>query len=507
MRKQLFCDNSFLIFVLLLVFLHSCSTAKFSAYNPEMKLKPEKLKEDLTLLKKILDANHPSLYWYTSKDSIDWYFAQTYNSINDSLTELQFRNKVAWFITKLRCGHTSVRPSKAYTRYVSAHASNLFPLLLKVWDDSMIVLNNLNRNDSTFKRGTIITSIEGIPNRILLDSMFQFISTDGYANNFKNQVVSFGFPIYYSFAFPIKDSFAIGYIDSMGKQQNTFVALYAAEANTSKNKKFVRDTVPPAYKDRKGMRLLSKRSITIDTTDHLAYMRLATFTRGKLRFFFKQSFQRLRNEGISNLVIDLRENSGGNISTSTNFSRYIKDEPFHIADTIAAINRSFTYGRYIYPSLLYRIAMRFTTRKRDDNKFHFIALENHLFKPYNNLHFDGNVYVLQGGYTFSAASMFLSNVKGQKNVTLMGEQTGGGSYGTSAVHLPDIELPYSKIQVVLPVYRIVSDSRQIKNGRGIEPDIFIPPSTQYIKKGVDYKLQVVKEIIHRKELQKDSIIK
>jgi hypothetical protein len=486
------------LYILVLFFLcTSCSVNRITSYNPNTNLAPEKLREDLILLKKILEANHPSLYWYTPKDSIDFYFNQTLQSINDSLTELQFRNKIAWFIAKIKCGHTTVRPSKALINYVSKHEFNRFPLVLKVWNDSLIVLGSLNRGDSALKRGTLVTSIDGHTSCELLDSLFQFISTDGYANNFKNQAISFNFPVYYSFAYPLKDSFFILYTDSTGIQKETYVKLYKPALDTVKFILPAVKTRSPTRKEKKLISLLSKRNINYDTANHFAYMRIATFSSGKLHSFFAQSFQGLKNKNIPNLIIDLRENTGGNISTSINLTRYIKEKPFRLADTVAAINRSLTYGKYIRPALLYRFAMRLTTRKKSDGKFHFVALEKHAYKPYHKLHYDGNVYIVQGGYTFSAAAMFVLNVKGQQNVTVVGEETGGGDYGTSAVHLPSIILPYSKIQVVLPLYRVVDDSTKTKDGRGIQPDIFIPPSSTAIKEGIDPKLQEIKKLIQQ----------
>ncbi|MEP7318682.1 MAG: S41 family peptidase [Panacibacter sp.] len=487
----------FSVVFLVAVFLTSCVSVKKTAYNPSTKLPPEAVKEDFAILRKTLEANHPSLYWYTSKDSIDIYYNQAFSAMSDSLTETQFKNKTAWFISKIRCGHTSVRPSKVYAAYSATHRNKQFPLYLKVWGDTIAVIGNLNRGDSMLKRGTIIKGVEGFNNRVLLDSMFQFISTDGYGDNFKNQVISFNFPLYYSYAFPIKDSFAISYIDSVGNTQQLFVKAYKPVKDTTKP---TGKPMPgPSHEEIKKIELLSKRSLNYDTSGNLAYMRLATFSGGRLRNFFKKSFEELKQKKIPNLVIDLRENSGGSIGTAANFSRYLKNSHFHVADTAAAVNRSLTYGNYIHPMFLYRIAMRLTTRKKADGKFHFTALEQHLYKPYQNLHYNGNVYVLQGGYTFSAAAMFILGVKGQSNVTIVGEETGGGNYGTSAVHLPAIILPNSGIQITLPLYRLVPDRSQIHNGRGIQPDVLVEPSTEYIRKGVDHKMEVIKELIKEKK--------
>ena len=79
----------------------SCVATKNKNYTFNQTYAAIKVKEDIVLLKKILEANHPSLYWYTPKDSIDFYFAQAIISLKDSLTELQAKNKIAAIISKM----------------------------------------------------------------------------------------------------------------------------------------------------------------------------------------------------------------------------------------------------------------------------------------------------------------------------------------------------------------------------------------------------------------------
>ena len=63
------------------------------------------------------------------------------------------------------------------------------------------------------------------------------------------------------------------------------------------------------------------------------------------------------------------------------------------------------------------------------------------------------------------------------------------------MHLPTIILPNSKLRVGLPMYRLVVNKDRIKNGRGILPDVYVPPSSIAIKKGVDIKMQRIREMI------------
>jgi hypothetical protein len=79
-------------------------------------------------------------------------------------------------------------------------------------------------------------------------------------------------------------------------------------------------------------------------------------------------------------------------------------------------------------------------------------------------------------------------------VQLVGEETGGGYYGNSAIHLLTVVLPNTKIQITLPLFRVVLEKDR-SMGRGVMPDLLVPPNSYAIKQGVDLKLQVVKQKI------------
>lgn len=131
--------------------LISCSVSK--NYIADKKYPKEKLQEDYKLLRNILEKKHPSLYWYTSKDSIDYYFDEGYRNISDSMTELLFGWKILAPLTnKIHCGHTSFSMSKGWNRFIRNKRIPSFPLYLKIWKDTMVVTANLNRKDSVIKK-------------------------------------------------------------------------------------------------------------------------------------------------------------------------------------------------------------------------------------------------------------------------------------------------------------------------------------------------------------------
>lgn len=467
------------------------------------KFSASRLQEDFRLLQKILEANHPGLYWYTPKDSLDAFFANSINSITDSMDEVQFKNKVAWVISRIRCGHTTVRFSKSFTKNASRYRFPSFPLYLKAWGDSLVVLDNLFPKDSVFTRGTIITSINGKTNRELMDTLFQFISSDGYSFNYKSQVLSGNFPGWYKTVIGLDSSYQIGYIDSTGKQAVASIKNFILKKDSLGKKQPALPLEKPSRRQIRKARLQDLRNLVIDTTLNTAFMHLSSFSGGGLRKFFRRSFRTIRQQSIRDLVIDLRENGGGRVTNSILLSKYLSDHPFKVGDSVVAVSRKLRYGKYIHPSLLYWLAMNFGAHKEKDGLIHFRRYETNYFKPSKKFHFNGQVVLIQGGYSFSATTMFIATVKGQKNITIAGEESGGGYYGNSAMYLPEIKLPNTGLRIELPLYRLVMDKNRPK-GHGIIPDILIPPSSYAIRKGFDPKMQVIKEMIRENNLPRLS---
>lgn len=497
MRMKLPPAPQVLIFFVVIVCMSSCATRRKQANVLQKKWAPQQLQAEVALLEKILEANHPSLYLFTPKDSMDLLFRELRAGITDSLTLAQYRNRLAVVISNIRCGHTAIRFPDSYTEAVLKQKNNpRFPLSIKTWGDSLVVMSNLIRKDSTIKRGTIITAINGFSPKQLIDSMSRFIGSDGYAFNFKSQLITFNFGAHYQNAFGTDSTYLISYIDDNGIARETVLPNFVVRPDSSAK---MRPTIPqPPPLTRKEIRkaaLANKRSMYIDTALNAGFMRVATFSSGQLRRFFRQSFRQLAKDSVGSLVIDLRENGGGNIGVSNRFIRYLTDHHFKVADSVFAQSRSLKYGRYIHPKWPYWITMQFTSRKRADGNYHFGFYERHAFKPGKRHHFNGHVYILHGGFTFSAASMVVSHLKGQKNVITAGEETGGGSFGNNSVHLPMIKLPYTGMQVVLPLYRIVLDASGYEKGEGIQPNLPIPPSSAAIRAGLDIKTETIKMLL------------
>src|SRR5688572_30341841 len=331
------------------LFITSCGIGK-SVVSPTKKYSLQQIEKDYTLYKDILEEHHPSLYWYTPKDSMDYYFDWGRQHLKDSMTEPEFRKVLSYVIAKINCGHTTVRSSKGWLRYSDTVSPlKIFPLSVKAWEEAMVVTINLNRRDSILKRGTVITKVNGRSKSSLIDTLFDYISTDGYNRTHKHQSLSNRgyFGSLYTSLFGLSEKYTIEYIGPGGEIKNTVIPVYNPAADTAGRtgtREFRRTEPQPSRRERRRQELANSRVLRIDSVERTAMMSLATFGRDVgLRKFFRNSFRTLRKNEVGHLIIDVRSNGGGSVTNSTLLSKFVADHDFKICDTLFAIKKGSRY--------------------------------------------------------------------------------------------------------------------------------------------------------------------
>ncbi len=459
--------------LLLIVLLQGCSVSK---YVPQQKIPPQRLQKDVAILKKTLQQNHPGLYWYADKTNIDAAFTALQQSVIDSLTELAFHNKVAQMVATIECGHTAVRFSKLYIHYLMNNRFPMFPLYLYNWKNHLYVFKNMHAKDTMLIKGMEVLTINQFSAAQIIDSLYQFISADANNPYFKAQVISNNFPAWYRLVFGLDSTYQLQYIDTSGAKKTVCLKNYVPEKDTSAlHATTIRSNKAYPLPSKKISALQLKRSLQIDTLHRFAYMYVSSFSGGRLRGFFRKSFRTIKQQKITHLIVDVRGNGGGNVNKSVLLTKYLIRQPFKVADTAVSLHKTMWDKHYILPWWLYWFPMQWGSVKGADRLFHAKRIETHIYRPKLKKHFNGHIFLLQDGYTFSAAAMFTGSLKGQPNVQIAGTPSGGAYYGNNALFLPHLKLPNSKLRITLPMYRVVLDSARPKNGKGVLPDMWVQP--------------------------------
>jgi C-terminal processing protease CtpA/Prc len=110
------------------------------------------------------------------------------------------------------------------------------------------------------------------------------------------------------------------------------------------------------------------------------------------------------------------------------------------------------------------------------SEWHYFVISPSPDKRY--YHYDKPVVILMDRWNFSACDIFLGAFKGLKNVTLMGQPSGGGS-GCYQVYW----LRNSKIRIHLSSMASFQPNGKLYDGNGIEPDIIVESApTDFIGK-------------------------
>lgn len=467
--------------------------------GPPLLSVPE-MKEEFLLLKNCLEKHHPSLYAYTDRQNLELVYNRSLDKIRDSMSADIFAYAViAPYLSAIKCGHTSVSISKQQQTFLRQHPKPSFPLYLRFLGDTIMVFRNMRLKDSILKKGTIIKAINGMDADSLKRRMFEHFPMDGYAETVNFARLNNNFPYYFRMVFGADSTFIIQFISEEGGFSTLRIPAFLP-ASPDKNQQ-VQKKNPPVVKSIPP----AERSLRLDTASAVGFLHLSNFDHPvKTHRFIRKSFKALAKNDIRHLIIDLRTNGGGVIDNEVFLARHLRKTPFRVADSAVAIRRTLRGNRkYFRNEWINEALMRFLTTKDQTGRYHMSRYwEKRDFKPVRRNFFNGQVYIMTGGMTFSAATLFCNTMKGQPRTTLIGEETGGGRYVNNGLLIPDFVLPNSKNKVRIPLFRLVPDKNAPNIGRGVMPDIHVTPTTQSIKKGYDPVLLTTLSLIKEKEQQK-----
>ena len=186
----------------------------------------------------------------------------------------------------------------------------------------------------------------------------------------------------------------------------------------------------------------------------------------KAEKLYKSIFTEIANEQSQYLVIDLRENTGGRNEFADEMVPYInkgKEDPF-LKKTISWKGKEKIYK----------------------------------LPKTSKLAFQGKVYVLVDGRTYSAGSTLARYLKEYANAVVIGEETGTRYEGFAAGSSQDIILISSQLRIGIPRYHILfpKSEMQTTSNRGLLPDKIITPSIEDLINGKDLQMNKARELIH-----------
>lgn len=428
---------------------------------PSGKLSREQARFDIDALVYTLSQVHPDIFSVCSQTELFTTVNEAKASLPDSVTRLELYRRAAPIVAMIGDGHTNlVYPyNDVFTRELRR-----LPISAEVLSDKSIVCDRCI--DSIIPSRAKLLSINGIATDKMLDAMMPFEA--GERQHFKLSRINGDFEALRQMLYPA-DTFDIAYLPEGAKKPMT-TRLYAATF----------DEIVERIPAKKSVTVRQPYSFSIDRENNVAVMDFRHFENIEgMKIFADSMFRTLRNEGIGNLIIDVRRNGGGNSIVGDVLLRYISPIPFNQMD------RS-----------LVRVTPT-TQRLRGNNEIHpqftfYDIDEGHYHKPLTKEegHYDGNVYLLTSNKTFSSAGSFSWAFKETGAGTVIGEETGGMN-----VCFGDIlgyNLPVSGLYCTISYKRFWQFRADENDIHGTLPDIAVPAD-----KAMDEVMKLVKKHKHK----------
>lgn len=440
---------------------------------------------DFDFMRKALEEAHTGLYRFSAKTDLDRAFDRQRTKLSRPMARMEFFEVMAETLALIRCGHTSINPDDEMGKAFGN--ARLFPLQVMVEDGRLLVQSNDTPDNQTILPGMEVIEINGHQVTHLLHRFVRIDSADGDIETIKWVHIQRGFSMYYWFLADQTGEFVVKASDGTGR---TVVAKLTGvsrnELGKSQNPVNATMRAGLAKLDWAGENL----SMRFLKDPDVAQIRIRMFDGENYPRWIEDTFKTLREKGTKALIIDLRGNGGGADMYGAMLVASLTDQPFRYFDRITAntIDPSFKAHAEWWPERTSELRKEVTPNPAGG---YFVKHKGLAKQAPGKYPFLGKVFVLIDGGTFSTAADFCAVTHHLKRATFIGEETGGGYYGSNSGLITRLTLPNSRFKVRLPMYEYWNAVSGYEGGRrGTIPDHVVKTKTASLLLGVDEQLDL-----------------
>ncbi|MCT4612851.1 MAG: S41 family peptidase [Clostridia bacterium] len=212
---------------------------------------------------------------------------------------------------------------------------------------------------------------------------------------------------------------------------------------------------------------------SIDKSRSLAILELEScIYNDKYISMVKEMFEKVKEENIGNILIDLRENMGGNSGVATEFIKYLDVDEYKVDRVDKRVSNEVLE--------VFEWEKEIGYFKGDD-----IICENN---KNEDLAFKGNIYIFTSNITFSSATDFAVLFRDNNLAKIVGEPTGGKPSSLGDImcfELPNCNVSFS---VSWKLFHRPDDSKE--DELTLFPDVIIKKDIKHILSGKDIQLEL-----------------
>ncbi|MGS2727341.1 S41 family peptidase [Psychroserpens sp. BH13MA-6] len=468
---------------------------------------PHLLLEDYHLIEALVLEIHPGTYRYNSEKTIKEGLDHLKETFSTALTYQQAYLAVSKMMALLQCDHTKAGFNNQ-TKLINSiihYQKDKLPFTFKWIDDDMIIIRNASENP-LLERGTKILSINNVNVEEIRDNMIHYIAADGDTDQNrinKMQVHGFdfrynAFDVFYPLLYPIVNDEIT--LKIQGPNTDDIEWIKVSTLKREQRSSILASRYPDFPKTRDDMWSFEIQSettakLTLNSFGLSGWKAMTI----DYKAFLAQAFQQIQEQGISNLIIDIRENTGGNDEMANELFSYLtKDYPVYSRE-----------GRTRYQSFAEQLKPHIKTWGNDpwyyelhpanemNSDGYYIFKENYdQPKPANDKDiFNGRLYLLTSAANTSLAYYTALRFKTQNLGIIIGEETGGNLNGINGGQIIFLTLPNSQIEIDAPIMGEFTVGSSTNSG--VVPDIKTVYTREDIIKHRDLELEKALDLIEK----------
>ena len=421
-------------------------------YDPGKLYPAEALKADLRFVHESLEKKHAGLYRYISRTDLNRFFDSLDHTLTSPTNTQGFFNLLTLLHSKIRNGHTMFLPGDSAMAFMN-RSGTFLPLMVHYAEGKLSIVENYSA-DNTIEPGMEIVRINGTNASSIIEQLLMRQVRDGYNLTYPVWIINHYFSAYYSIIIGQPNTYSLELKSSTGK---LFLKQVAALTKDSIRciKRIRYDVRNPSTNDNQGI------VFQVEKQDNVAVLKIKTFDADLLQYNYRQGYKhvfdsifiQINRHHIRDLILDLRDNQGGDFSPGRTLLSYL---------------------------------VRYPSRFLLDGK------EASVIQP-RAAHFNGRMFVLINGGSFSITAIVCACLKRDRRAIFIGEETGGNSHVISG-DPEELMLPHTKIKadISTTTYRIIPGTN---DGHGVMPDYPLLPLNEDILAGKDPEKSLALKLI------------
>ncbi|WP_341902821.1 S41 family peptidase [Fluviicola taffensis] len=456
------------------------------------------LLKDFDVFRHIFEKANAGLYKYHPKLQTDSVFSANRKRINKNTSYREFYS-ILWNVIDFTgsCHNELTYPDSLIK--ILHRKKIYFPLPLKL-------INNKLYSNLTYENipaGSEILSVNGISAQIFATETSRYLSTDGHNTSGKHAFLETRLlPFYIYLAYGEPDSFAINFKDSSEIRQVVLEPVEYKKAIENYKKRFI-----PAYEKSS----VSDYSFKYSDSTETGFLTINTFALGgpkseghkKYAAFLDSIFNHLKARNIQNLIVDIRENGGGNDPNDLLLYSYLTKRNFRENVSAFTLFHTVPLKKFYVEEETDEIKDLEEELKEEhsilkDGKYYQNEKFNQYWTPKPNA-YSGKVYLLVSPFVASAGSLFASMIKNDEQSVVIGQETLGGYYGHTG-HIPvTYKLPNTELLLSFSIVDLEQDVQKLPDqryGDGVKPDYTVEQTIEEYLKSIDAVMEFAKKQIN-----------